>query len=105
METKNKIAKLRKMVSEAVAKKEIAVNTVYSALNERMDDNTTDEKFDILLVLFMNERAQFATTLLKKKNNALAEQEIYSLSLLSITFLNGRKKPYIEGNKIKIKND
>jgi hypothetical protein len=101
METK--IVKLKRLLKEATDKHEQVISYYFKLVLDRFNPSViTDEGFDKLLLEFMKERVAYANKFIGKKKNKVFEEEIYCLSLLSLTFLNGKFNPVIVDNKVSL---
>jgi hypothetical protein len=97
METK--IGKLKRLSKESSTKNEQVLSYFYDIVGSALS-STTEETFDEKLIQFMKERVTYANKFVNKKKSKIVEEEIYCLTLLSYTFLNGKFKVAIENNKL-----
>lgn len=106
MESKNeirKVGKLKKMLAEAKTRNESIIIKLYNDILPSVDvDGITNEMFDMILIKKIHSLAENATKLLKKKEQIIAEKEIYCISLLSHCFFDRLIEVSIEKKKVKI---
>lgn len=102
METK--LSKFKTMLKEAKSKNEkLLVDFFELFLYDLITNNVeSDSSFDAVLETFIVNRVKGVNKTYKKKETKVIEQEIYLLSLLSFTFLNGKIKFILEENKVMI---
>lgn len=102
---KTKFETLEKAFKDAKLRNESILIYIYGVLLSYTNSKMTNEEFEKETLLLMKERAKIATNYLKKNNSKLADQEIYCISLLSFTILDGRNKPNIDGKQVTINNE
>lgn len=100
METK--ISKLKRLLNEATDNHEQIVAYYFNLVLDKITQANDDKSFEKRLIDFMHERVIYANKFVGKKNSKVFEEEIYCLSLLSHTFLNGQFKPVIVENKVSL---
>ena len=100
MESK-KIEKLKKMLVDAETRNELIIVKLLKEIQPTIE-NVSDDVFDERIFNKINSLSERATTLLKKKEQTIAEQEIYCISLLSFCFFDKLIEVSIEKKKVKI---
>jgi hypothetical protein len=107
METKNasvKMLKFKKMLADAERRKETMIVNLLNEIKPAISGDTSEVKFDETIFKKIQALVISATNRLKKKEQTVAEQEIYSISLLSVCFFDNQVKVSIEKNKVKIQD-
>jgi len=106
MESKNQILgviKLKKMLADAKKRNEDIIIKLYCDILPLIDvSGMTQQKFDLIVFNKINDLADSATSLLKKRHQTIAEQEIYCISLLAFCFFDRLVQVTIDNKKVKI---
>ena len=98
-----RVGKLKKMLADANKRNEAIIVKLCNDLLPSVDvEGLTNEMFDLIVLKKIHSLAENATTLLKKKEQRIAEQEIYCISLLSFCFFDKLIEVSIEKKKVKI---
>lgn len=97
-----KVKKFKKMLIDANKRNETLILNLLNEIKPSIEDSMLESEFERILLNKIQELTQFASANLKKKNKILADQEIYSISLLIHCFFIDKYKLSIENTKVKI---
>lgn len=106
MEVKNKIQgviQLKKMLADAKKRNEAIIIKLCSDILPSVEvTGMTQQMFDMIVLKKIHDLAESATSLLKKRDQTVAEQEIYCISLLAFCFFDRQVQVTIDKKKVKI---
>lgn len=107
MESKNaseKMQKFKKMLADAEKRNEKMIIDLLNEIKPSLEGEISHEKFDEVIFNKIQALVISASSKLKKKEEILAGQEIYFISLLSYCFFDNQIKVSIENKKVLIKD-
>jgi hypothetical protein len=97
-----KVKKFKKMLIDANKRNEILILKLLNEIKPSIEDSMSESEFDKILLNKIQELTLFASVNLKKKNKSIADQAIYSISLLIHCFFIDKFKLSIENTKVQI---
>lgn len=97
-----RLEKLKLMLSNAEKRNEPLIVKLCKEILPTVNTEMTHDMFDNAIIEKINALAISATTLFKKKEKTIAEQEIYCISLLSYCFFDRRLEVSIDKKKVTI---
>lgn len=96
-----RLEKLKQMSADAIKRNDAIIVKLCNEILPTVD-GISDDMFDKAIEKKINALASSASDLLKKKQQTVAEQEIYCISLLSFCFFDRFLEASIEKKKVKI---
>jgi hypothetical protein len=105
MESKTKADQFSKLLKDAVKQNDVLTVKLLTELRTSIPVNLSQEKFDEVIFNKIENLALSASSLLKKKQKTLGEQDIYCINLLSHCFFNGKINVSIENTNVVVNDN